>query len=121
MGYAHQQTFRSQQPRDDLAPGFLLRRDQQLVALQLQLRRGFFDILHVKFDPRLWHRKIVRPLIRAKAGLSRLRQRPQGKMLHAIQPAGVQIATGFFIERQSQCLGIELAAFVEILSYSMAL
>jgi hypothetical protein len=23
MGYAHQQTFRSQQPRDDLAPGFL--------------------------------------------------------------------------------------------------
>jgi len=73
MGYADQQTFRSQQPRDDLAPGFLSRRNQQFVALRLQFRGGFFDIRYVKFEPRLWHGKIVRPLIRGKAGLSRLR------------------------------------------------
>jgi hypothetical protein len=51
MGYAHQHTFRSQQPRDDLAPGFLSRRNQQFVALRLQFRGGFFDIPYVKFDP----------------------------------------------------------------------
>jgi hypothetical protein len=72
VGYAHQQTFRSQQSRDDLAPRFLSRRNQQFVALRLQFRCGFFDIPYVKFDPPLWHGKIDRPLIRAKAGLSRL-------------------------------------------------
>lgn len=41
---------------------------------------------YVEFDPRLWHRKMARPLIRAKAGFSRLRQRPHAKMLHAISP-----------------------------------
>ena len=66
MGYAYQQTFRSQQPRDDLAPGFLSRRNQQFVALRFQFGGGIFDIPYVKFDPRLWHRKIARPLIRAK-------------------------------------------------------
>jgi hypothetical protein len=96
MGYAHQQTFRSQQPRDDLTPGFLSHRNQQLVALRLQFLGGFFDILYVKFDPCLWHGKIARLLIRAKAGLSRLRQRPQGKMLHTIQAARMQIAVGIF-------------------------
>src|SRR5579871_846384 len=65
MGYAYQQTFRSQEPRDDLAPGFLSRRNQQLVALRLQFRRGFFNIRYIKFDPRLWNGKTARPLIRA--------------------------------------------------------
>jgi hypothetical protein len=87
MGYAHQQTFRSQQPRNDLAPRFLLRRNQQFVALRLQLCGSFFDILYVKFDPCLWNRKIVGPLIGAKAGFSGLRQWPKGKMLHAVQLA----------------------------------
>ena len=87
MGYAHQQTFRPQQPSDDLAPGFLSRRNQQFVALRLQFGGGIFDIPYVKFDPRLWHGKIAGPLIRAKARLSCLRLGPQGKMLHTIQSA----------------------------------
>src|SRR5438045_218095 len=33
MAYAHQQTFRPQQSRDNLAPGFLSRSNQQLVTL----------------------------------------------------------------------------------------
>jgi hypothetical protein len=45
MGDTHQQAFRSQQPRDDLTPGFLPRRNQQLVALRLQFRGGIFNIL----------------------------------------------------------------------------
>src|SRR5205823_13801341 len=65
---------------------------------------------YVKFDPRLWHGKMVGPLIRAEGGLRRLRQRPQGEMLHTIQLTRVQIAVGVFFERQSQSLGIELAA-----------
>jgi hypothetical protein len=67
MGYAHQQTFRSQQPGDDLAPGLLSRCNQQFVALRLQFRGGLFDIPYVKFDPCLGHGKIARPLIRVKA------------------------------------------------------
>ena len=63
MGYAHQQTFRSQQPRDDLAPGFGSHRDQQLVPLRLQLRGGCFDIRYVEFDPRLGNGKIAGPVI----------------------------------------------------------
>jgi hypothetical protein len=50
------------------------------------------------------------PLIGAKAGLSRLRERPESKMFHALQLAGVEIAAGIFFERQSQSLGIKLAA-----------
>ncbi len=110
MGDAHQQTFRSQQPRNDLAPRFLLRGDQQFVALRPQVRRSFFDIPYVKLDPTLWHGEIAGPLIRAKAGLSRLRQRPQGKMLDAIQPVRMEVAVGLFFERQSQRLGIEFSA-----------
>jgi len=102
MGYPYQQTFRSQQPRNDLAPRFLLRGDKQFVALRLQFRRGFFDIYYVKLNPTLRHEKIAGPLIRAKAGLGRLCQRPQGKMLHAIQPIRMEVAVGLFFERQSQ-------------------
>jgi hypothetical protein len=69
MGHPYQQTFRSQQPRNDLAPRFLLRGDQKLVALRLQFRRSFFDIHYVKLDPTLRHGKIAGPLIDAKAGL----------------------------------------------------
>ncbi len=108
MRYTHEQTFWSQQSRDDLTPRFSLRRNQQLVALRFQLRGGLLNILYVEFNPRLWHRKIVRPLIAAKAGLSRLRHRPQGKMLHAIQRARIQIAMGILFELQRQRLGIEL-------------
>ena len=87
--------FRSQKAHvPDLAPRFLLRGDQQFVALRLQFRRGFFDIPYVKLDPTLWHGKIAGPLIRAKTGLCRLRQRPQGKMRHAIKPVSVEVAIG---------------------------
>ncbi len=55
VGDAHQQAFRSEQPCYDLAPGFLLRRYQQPVALRLQLRVGLFDVLDVEFDPGLRH------------------------------------------------------------------
>src|SRR5437879_2806778 len=92
MGHAHEQTFRSEQPRDDLAPGFLSHRNQELEALRLQLRGGLLDVPYVEFDPRLWHGNLARPLIGAKARLSRLCQRPQGKVLHAGELARMQIA-----------------------------
>ncbi len=50
------------------------------------------------------------PLIGAKAGLSRLRQRAQGKMFHATELACIQIAVGILFELQTQCSGVELAA-----------
>jgi hypothetical protein len=49
-------------------------------ALRLQFRCGLFDIVYIKLDPGLRDAKIARPLIGAEAGLSRLRQWPQGKM-----------------------------------------
>ena len=60
------------------------------------VRQWLFDVPYVKFDPHSWHGEIAKPLIRAKAGHRRLREWPQGKMLHAIRAARRRIAVAVF-------------------------
>src|SRR5437667_6418323 len=84
------------------------------MSSRFKLRRCFVDAVNVKLKPRLRSRNIVRPGIFAKTRLRRLRKRPQGKSLCALQGFGMKIAVTFFFERDTEHFSVQLATFARV-------
>ena len=66
---SYQQSFGSDQMPDRLAPRFLFVLYEHSMPLRFQLPRCLFNVIHVKLEPGLRRRNVVRPGILAKTRL----------------------------------------------------
>src|SRR3954454_13752902 len=85
---------------------------QLLIAACLELRCRLANLVaasDLELDADLRDRPIRRPLVGAKAGLRRLRQRPDTEVLAALDLAAVDVVT-FPIQWQAEFLDEQLAA-----------
>jgi hypothetical protein len=90
-----------------LAPGFGLVPDEHLISARFQIGGGVLHVVYLEFQPGLRDGKVVGPGVSAKAGLRRLRKRPQGKVLRAFEGARIEIPTSVLFERDAEAVGIE--------------
>ncbi len=114
IGQPHQNAFWTQQTGHRLTPRLLPCGDQKPIALCFQLFRCLGNVFNVKFQPGGGHGQIAGPFVHAKAGLSCLPKRPEGKRLDSIELFRVEVAIGLFLERETQALSIESCAFLSI-------
>src|SRR5580700_1432759 len=66
---------------------------------------------NVKLEPSLWYWNVVRPGILAKAGLGRLRKRPQRETFCASENFRMKIAVSLLCEGDTEELPVEFATF----------
>ena len=114
IGQPHQNPFWTQQTGHRLTPRLLPCGDQEPIALCFQLFRCLGNVFHVKFQPGGRRGQIARPFVHAKAGLGCLRKRPEGKRVDPFKLFRVEVAIGFFFERETQAVSIESRAFLRI-------
>jgi hypothetical protein len=112
--HGDEKALRGEEPAYGLAPGLGLVPDEHLISARFQVGGGLLQVVYLEFQPGLRDGKVVGPGVGAKAGLRRLRKRPQGKVLRALEGARIEISASVLFERDAEAVGIESATVRDV-------
>jgi Bacterial protein of unknown function (DUF899) len=116
-GNPDQYPFWIYESADSLAPRFFLIFEEHSTALRFKFSRGSLDVIHIEFKPSLRNRHIIWPGITAKTRLRCLRERPESKMLCAVESIRMKITAVLLFKRNPEGVSVELAACDRIMNY----
>src|SRR5690348_11322910 len=113
-GKPNQQSIGIEKSAHCLTPWFLLVPNKHSIPHRFKLRCGSLHIIHIELKPSVRHRQTIRPRAVAKARLRRLRERPRGELLCALQSIRVEIPAILLPEGDLEGLHVKPAAGVGI-------